>query len=210
MRYISLMSGGIDSPAATHMMLKRGAEVFILNMDNRPFGGDDELDKVDRIAMQLSKVHPGKVRLLRAKHGINLQAFYDNSNRKYMCILCKKSMLMVADIICTNMGLDGIIMGDSMGQVASQTLPNMAAVSAGIKNPILRPLIGLDKLDIEKIAKEAGTFDISIERTVGCTAAPRYPITHAVVERLQEEAEKADHRRTVKEVADSVYEVDLG
>ena len=209
MRYLSLMSGGIDSPAATHLMLKKGAEVLILNMDNRPFGGDDELDKVDRIARKLSDLHPGNVKLLRAKHGINLQSFFDNSNSKYMCILCKKAMLMVADAICTDMGLDGIIMGDSMGQVASQTLPNMAAVSAGIKNPIIRPLIGLDKLDIEEIARESGTFEISIERTVGCTAAPKYPITHAVADRLREEAEKADYLRTVREVADSVQEVDL-
>jgi thiamine biosynthesis protein ThiI len=209
MEYISLMSGGIDSPAATHMMLKKEAKVQILNMDNRPFGGDDELNKVDRIAQQLSKLHPGKVTLLRAKHGINLQSFFDHSNRKYMCILCKKAMLMVADIVCTERELDGIIMGDSMGQVASQTLPNMSAVSAGIKNHIIRPLIGLDKLDIEKIAKEAGTFDISIERTVGCTAAPKHPITHAVHKRLVEEAEKADYLQTIEEVAGSVHEISL-
>lgn len=209
MEYISLMSGGIDSPAATHMMLKRGANISILNMDNRPFGGDDELDKVDRIAIQLSKLHPGQVKLFRAKHGINLQSFFDNSNRKYMCILCKKAMLLVADVFCTNERLDGIIMGDSMGQVASQTLPNMAAVSAGVKNPIIRPLVGLDKVDIEKIAKEAGTFEISIERTVGCTAAPKHPITHAIAARLFEEAEKADYKRTVEEVAESLYEVAL-
>lgn len=209
MRYVSLMSGGIDSPAATHMMLKKGAEVRILNMDNRPFGGDDELTKVEEIAGQLAKIHPGKVRLYRARHGMNLTGFFENSNPKYMCILCKKAMLMVADQLCTEWGFDGIIMGDSMGQVASQTLPNMAAVSAGIRNHIQRPLIGLDKLDIEEIGKEAGTFEISIRRTEGCTAAPKHPITHAIAERLQEEAEKGSIMENVKKVTASVEEVPL-
>lgn len=207
MKYISLMSGGIDSPTATHLMLKRGADVSILNMDNRPFGGDDELEKVDEITRRLSKLHPGQVRLYRGKHGVNLGSFSEMSNPKYMCILCKKAMLMVADLLCTKLECDGIIMGDSMGQVASQTLPNMAAVSTGVTNPIIRPLIGLDKLDIEKIARESGTFEISIKRTVGCTAAPKHPITHAIIERLNEEAEKAHIQDTVKRVFDSVEEI---
>ncbi len=209
MRLLSLMSGGIDSPVATHMMLENGYSIDILNMDGGPFSSGEELEKVEEIARKLESLHPGKVTLLRADHGLSLEAFSEGSNPKYMCILCKKAMLMVADLICDKNDLRGIVMGDSLGQVASQTLPNMAAVSAGIKHPILRPLIGFDKLDIESIAKKIGTFDISIRRTVGCTAAPKHPITHAISKRLEDEARKASIQDTVRKVVESVREIPL-
>ncbi len=209
MRLLSLMSGGIDSPVATHLMLKKQHDIFILNMDGGPFSSNDESNKVEDIARQLSSLHPNKVKLLRADHGLNLTAFRTHSNPKYMCILCKKAMLMVSDLVCDRYDLKGIIMGDSMGQVASQTLPNMAAVSGGIRHHIIRPLIGFDKLDIEKIAKEIGTFEISIRRTDGCTAAPKHPITNAISERLEQEAKKASIKETVIRSADSVREIPL-
>jgi thiamine biosynthesis protein ThiI len=190
-------------------MLKKGHHIKLLNMDGNRFSSEEENRKVERIAMKLLELHPGRVTLLRADHGINLGSFKENSNPKYMCILCKKAMLMVADLVCDRFQLEGIVMGDSLGQVASQTLPNMAAVSRGIRHPIIRPLIGFDKLDIEHIAKEAGTYDISIKATTGCTAAPRHPITNAISDRLEEEARKASIVKTVTESADSVRIIDL-
>jgi thiamine biosynthesis protein ThiI len=209
MRFITLMSGGIDSPVATYLMLRTGAHVNILNMDNRPFGEDDELEKVDRLASRLKELFPKQVKLFRGPHGLSLGAFVENSNPKYTCVLCKKAMLTLADKLCSEWDCSGIILGDSMGQVASQTLPNLAAVSAGIKNHIIRPLIGLDKVDIEKIAKEIGTFEISIQRTTGCTATPRFPITKADSVQLKKEAEKADLQAVLEEVMSKVHEVDL-
>jgi thiamine biosynthesis protein ThiI len=208
-KFIALISGGIDSPVAAHMMLKRGLTGILLNMDNSPFSGDDESEKVNEIAKKLAEIHPGKVRLLRAPHGINLKSFAERSNEKYMCILCKKAMIGLADRLCDREKADLIVLGDSLGQVASQTLPNLAAVSAGITHPIVRPLIGFDKLDIEKIGKEIGTFDISIQRTHGCTAAPRYPITHADNEKLLQEAEKGNLQEIMDDVLNGVVEVDL-
>jgi len=209
MRYIALMSGGIDSPVATYLMLKTGAEVRILNMDNRPFGESDELEKVEELARRLKELFPDQIRLFRAPHGTFLSAFKEHSNPKYTCVLCKKGMLNLADLLCDRWDCQGIIMGDSMGQVASQTLPNMAAVSAGIRHHIVRPLIGFDKVDIEGIGKEIGTFDISIKRTTGCTATPRFPITKADAEQVAREAEKAGFDELLKKVADGVIEVDI-
>jgi thiamine biosynthesis protein ThiI len=204
------MSGGIDSPTATHLMLKRGNEAFILNMDNDPFLGPEESRKVERLARRLAELHPGKVRLFRAPHGINLSAFKAHSNLKYTCILCKRAMLRVADILCDRVDAEIIVMGDSMGQVASQTLYNMAAVSRGTRHPIVRPLIGMDKLDIEHISREVGLFEISIGKTEGgCKAVPRFPIIAAESARLEEEAEKADLENTARKVADSIIEVAL-
>ncbi|MBN1539506.1 MAG: tRNA 4-thiouridine(8) synthase ThiI [Candidatus Thermoplasmatota archaeon] len=203
------MSGGIDSPVATYLMLKAGAGIMILNMDTRPFGGEDEVEKVTGLASRLKEFFPDRVRLFRAPHGIFLSSFRDHSNRRYMCILCKKAMLDLADLLCDRWDLDGIVTGDSMGQVASQTLHNMAAVSAGVRHPIIRPLIGLDKLDIERIGKEIGTFDISIRRTNGCNAAPRFPITKADNIFLQREWTKASPHASMEQVAANVVELDL-
>ncbi|MGA1821106.1 MAG: tRNA 4-thiouridine(8) synthase ThiI [Thermoplasmatota archaeon] len=209
MRFIGLISGGIDSPVASHLMLEKGLEAVLLNMDNSPFSGDDESEKVNEIARRLTHLHPGRVRLLRAPHGLSLKSFAENSNEKYMCILCKKAMIGLADRLCGRENADFIVLGDSLGQVASQTLPNLAAVSAGITHPIVRPLIGFDKLDIEKIARDIGTFEISIRRTHGCTAAPRYPITHAENDKLLEEAGKGNLEEIMDEVLKSIVEVDL-
>jgi thiamine biosynthesis protein ThiI len=178
-------------------------------MDNHPFGEYDEMEKVDRLAARLKELYPEQVRLFRGPHGLSLGAFVERANPKYTCVLCKKAMLNLADKLCEEWDCSGIILGDSMGQVASQTLPNLAAVSAGIRNPIIRPLIGLDKVDIEKIAKEIGTFDISIERTTGCTATPKFPITKADAAQLKKEAEKADLFNVLEEVMSKVHEVDL-
>ncbi len=209
MRFVALMSGGIDSPVAAYLMLKKGAEIRILNMDNRPWGEVDEIEKVDEIAKRLHELFPGRVRLFRAPHGLSLSSFRDNCNVKYTCILCKKAMLNLADMMCDIWEADGIVMGDSLGQVASQTLPNLAAVSAGIRHHIIRPLIGLDKEDIEKIAKEIRTFDISIRRTTGCTATPKHPITHARSELLELEAMKGGLQSIKEEVASHILEVEL-
>lgn len=209
MRFIGLISGGIDSPVAAHLMLDKGLEGILFNMDNSPFSGDDESEKVNEIAKRLSDLHPGRVRLMRAPHGLSLKSFSDNSNEKYMCILCKKAMIGLADRLCKRENADFIVLGDSLGQVASQTLPNLAAVSAGITHPIVRPLIGFDKLDIEKIGKEIGTFEISIRKTHGCTSAPRYPITYADNEKLLQEAEKGQLLEIMDDVQQGIVEVDL-
>jgi thiamine biosynthesis protein ThiI len=210
MRFVSLMSGGIDSPTATHLILKRGNEAFILNMDNDPFLGPEESKKVERLARKLAEIHPGKVMLFRAKHGINLSAFKAHSNLKYTCILCKRAMLRVADILCDRVDAEIIVMGDSMSQVASQTLYNMAAVSRGNRHPIVRPLIGMDKLDIEHISREEALFFISIGKTEGgCLAVPRFPIIAADLARHEEEAEKADLENVVKTVAGTIREVKI-
>jgi thiamine biosynthesis protein ThiI len=178
-------------------------------MDNRPWGEEDEILKVNELAKRLLELFPGKVRLFRAPHGLSLSSFRENCNEKYTCILCKKAMLNLADMMCHRWDAQGIIMGDSLGQVASQTLPNLAAVSAGIGHHIIRPLIGMDKVDIEKVAKDIKTFEISIRRTTGCTATPRHPITNAKPDLLDEEAGRGHLHRIKDDVASRIVEVHL-
>jgi len=209
MRFISLMSGGIDSPVATHLVLGKGHEVIVLNMDNRPLGSDEETVKVLELASILARLHQGRVRLFRAPHGRSLCAFKERAQPRYTCLLCKRAMLLTADALCERTGSDGIIMGDSMGQVASQTLENMAAVSQGIERPIIRPLIGFDKVEIEDIARRIGTFDVSSRTVQGCTAAPPHPILKAPPWRLQDEAIKSGIEDLVRSVLEDAAEVPI-
>ena len=96
-------------------------------------------------------------------------------------------LLRYAEKIAEKESASAIIMGDSLGQVASQTLKNINTIEQSIKIPVLRPLIGFDKEDIIKIAKEIGTYDLSILPTVGCKAVPDNPVTQAKLEKILEE-----------------------
>ena len=210
MKFVSLLSSGIDSPVATHLMLRAGHEALLLHMDGGRFYPPEENEKARMLADKLSSIHPKKVRLFRSPHEISLSSFSDNANRKYTCLLCKKSMMKVADGLCDMEGASFIVMGDSLGQVASQTLLNLAAVSAGIGHHIIRPLIGFDKIEIERIAREIGTYEISSRDIGSCKAAPRYPITKAEPARLEEEAEKGGLSTSSEKVLEGTEEVTLG
>jgi len=185
--FIGLISGGIDSPVAVNMMLEMGHFGHLLNMDAMPHAEEAEFEKVKRVVRRLSELHPGRLRFYTAPHGLFLTRFIERGDPRYTCLLCKRSMLRLADRLCSEWGAEFIVTGDSMGQVASQTLPNMAALSMGIEHPVIRPLVGLDKVEIEDIARDIGTYQISSPTTVGCTAAPRHPVIKVDPELLLKE-----------------------
>ena len=180
----ALISGGIDSPVAAHIMSNIGAEVILLHMDNRPYADDESTKKVMAIAEQLRDVTGKELPLYVASHGLSQKRISETCETSYQCVMCKRHMLKTAVEFNKSVNSEGIIMGDSLGQVASQTLRNLKAVSRGIGMPILRPLIGYDKIEIEALAKDIGTYDISIRRSDGCTIVPSKPITEADLEKI--------------------------
>ncbi len=197
-RFVCLVSGGIDSPAAAYLMLKRGVEVELLHMDNSPYSDEDQIQKVQEIREQLEIVTDKHIELTIAPHGRN-QALLENNCRKgFQCVLCKRLMLMVAVEHAKKVGASAVITGESLGQVASQTIQNLRAESMGIEFPIIRPLIGLDKIEIEGIAKKAGTYDISIRTASVCKMVPTRPITMARMESVQEQESKVDLSEMVR------------
>lgn len=112
-------------------------------------------------------------------------------------------MQRTARELAKKLGADGIIMGDSLGQVASQTLKNIRSENIELNFPVARPLIGLDKLEIEAIAKEIGTFEISIRPTNGCTIVPTRPITEASPDKVVRMSTDIDLDALAKKCADS-------
>ncbi len=173
------MSGGIDSPVAAYVMAQRGAEIVLLHMDNRPYADDRTLDRVNRLAAQLRKVTGQEMPLYSAPHGPNQDKIAEVCDRHYQCVMCKRTMQRTARELGRELGCTAIVMGDSLGQVASQTLTNICGENLGLNWPVVRPLIGWDKLEIEAVAEKIGTYELSILPATGCTIVPVHPVTEA-------------------------------
>lgn len=199
MKLVSLISGGIDSPVATYLMMKQGAEVIVLHLDNRPFTDEKQLDKSLKLVKHLENLFDKSIKTFFVPHGNNQVAFARNCRRNLQCVLCRRMMLRIAAKIVEREGADGILTGESLGQVASQTLQNIHATNQAVKTPIMRPLIGMDKVEIIDIARRIGTYDLSILPGLCCTIVPDKPSTAAKLEDVYREEEKVEIGSLVEE-----------
>lgn len=204
-KVVALLSGGIDSPVAAFLMMKRGCEVIALHFNNYPYtGGSNE--KVMKIIHKLEEYSPSKLKYFEASYGDYLKSCIEDAPVRLTCVLCKTGMYKIAEKIAERDGALAIVDGSSLGQVASQTLPNLLATRYVTKMPVLSPLIGLDKIEIESIGKKIGTFDISILPAPECTAVPRYPETNADLKQFLEVLEEIDFEEKIEEVVSSLTE----
>lgn len=192
MKCVSLVSSGIDSPVATFLLSKTIDEIVLVHADNRPFTDDRELEKYVSLAKLLKTQGVPVEKAYIVSHGPALSSFQQRCERRFICVFCKRMMLRYAEKIAKNEGAEAIIMGDSLGQVASQTLHNIQVIEQAVTIPVLRPLIGFDKDDVVQIAKNIGTYDLSIAPSVGCTAVPSKPATKATVEQMISEEKNID------------------
>lgn len=185
-KVISLISSGIDSPVATFLMIKRGCSVTLLNFNTYPYSSGSN-DKILKIYQKLKEYSAGaKLTLYQVDYGDYLHKCIDEAPDRMTCVLCKSGMYQIAERLAKDENALAIVDGSSLGQVASQTLPNILATRYSTLMPVLSPLIGLDKVEIENIAKKIGTYDISILPDSGCSAVPRHPETHAELSQVLE------------------------
>lgn len=175
-KVLVLISGGIDSPVAAWMMMKRGCPVTLLHFDSRPYA--DAINQSIRCAEVLSEWTSGRkidFITIPIQKGIEkIQAHYPRAT----CILCRRLMYRIAAEVMEKEGAQGIVTGYSMGQVASQTAENILAEQAAIGVPVFHPLIAMDKSEIIDLARKIGTYGVTLE-TKSCTAVPNKPMTRA-------------------------------
>jgi thiamine biosynthesis protein ThiI len=198
MNFLSLVSSGIDSPVATYLFCNIAENMILLHADYRPYTDDRELNKFKSLSKHLKKITGVKLKPIIIPHGDNLSIYKKNCDNKYTCIFCKRMLLRYADKVAEEEKSRAIIMGDSLGQVASQTLINLKVIENSVRIPILRPLIGLDKEEIIKIAKKIGTYNLSISESDGCSAVPKKPSTKTITDRFLIEENKLDIQKMVK------------
>lgn len=188
-------------------MAEAGAEIILLHMDNRPYADDRVIQNVMKIAEQLRKVTGQEVPLYSAPHGASQKVIAEKIDHLYQCVLCKHAMQLTAKALCQKLGAKAIVMGDSLGQVASQTLLNIKSEVKGVDFPILRPLIGYDKLEIIEIAEKIGTMELSNLPAVGCTVVPKKVVTESDITKAQEYYEITDMENLAATCAENAKRV---
>jgi tRNA uracil 4-sulfurtransferase len=181
-----MLSGGIDSPVAGYLMMKRGVRIDAIHFFSPPYTSDNALQKVKELANELTKFG-ANVRLHVIPFTDLQVAVKDNVPDNMSMTSTRRMMMKVADKVREEVGALGIVTGESLGQVASQTLESLTAINDVTSTPILRPLIAADKLDIIKIAKEIGTYETSIQPFEDCCTifTPASPKTKPKLEKVQ-------------------------
>jgi len=187
-----LVSGGIDSPVAAWLLMRKGVEPVFSYFDNYPLCDQAaEGIAVDAIRKVCEAVGLEEARLYVVSHSPDLQDILSNCPVKYACILSRRIMFRVAEQIALREGCQAIVTGDALGQKASQTLQNIVAADSVLTNvQVLRPLVGMNKMQIEQCARKIGTYPISIRPGVATCGVPTdNPSTSAKRDRLREAEE---------------------
>ena len=189
-RVACMLSGGIDSPVAAWMLARRGCEVIGVHFMSPPYTGQPALYKVERLAGKLSR-WTGRLPLYEVPFTDCQLAIRDNAPADYFTVLMRRSMMRIALKIAKKEECGAIVTGESLGQVASQTLSAIQCTDAVSDMPVFRPLIGSDKVEISERAAKIDTFDISIEPYEDCCTifTPKHPKTKPTLEEI-ENAEK--------------------
>ncbi len=199
---ISLVSGGIDSPVSTYMAMRRGIKPICVFMNPSPLVDKRTEDRALETIKVLSGLVGEDLKTYFVPYGEVLMELIKVKDSALGCVLCKRMMYRTAEIIAEKERAKAIVTGESLGQVASQTLDNLATISKAISIPVLRPLISMDKNEIIKIARKIGTYEISIMPANCCLGPPLKPSTSATPER----AEKAENEIEVERLAEEMAE----
>ena len=201
-RALLLLSGGIDSPVAGYMIAKRGVEIDALYFHTYPFTSERANEKVKALKEKLEE-YCGKIKL----YSINIldvhKSIKQHCREDETTILARRFMMRIAEKIALEQGIDMLITGESLGQVASQTMKSMAVIENAIDMPILKPVIGMDKTEIIDIARQIGTYETSILPYDDCCSvfAPKNPIIRPKLQAIL----KSESNLDIEELIEKVY-----
>ena len=202
-RTLALLSGGIDSPVACWMIMKRGSQVEFVTFHSAPYTPPETVAKVEGIAALLNTFQR-PARLAACNLAEMQKLIRDNCDPRLRTVLHRRMMVRIAAKVAERFKAGALVTGDALGQVASQTLCNMSVIDQASPMLILRPTVGMDKLETIHIAEKIGSFELSsVQVPDSCTVfAPSRPTTRADLEKvIREEARIPDWEKVVEEIA---------
>ena len=205
-----LLSGGIDSPVAGYMMAKRGMRVKALHFHSYPNTSDAAKQKVIDLAKIIAPYTAG-VALYTVSVTHIQEAIHRDCPEEAMITILRRFMMRIANLMCEKTGPQAIITGESLGQVASQTVESLTTSNAVAEYPVLRPLIAFDKLDIISIAEKIGTYETSVLPYEDCCTVflPRFPLIRPQLEKIEKFESKLDVDGLIAEAMNTIEKIKI-
>ena len=206
-----LISGGIDSPVASYMMAKRGLELMAVHFASPPYTSQRAEEKVIELLERVAR-YSGRLKLYIVPFTKIQEQIREKCNEDYFTIIMRRFMMEIAQSIAKDKGAQALITGESLGQVASQTIGAIGCTDAVCNMPVFRPLIGMDKEEIIEISRKIDTFDISIQPYEDCCTVftPKHPRTRPVAEKVEQEQNRIeDSAALIAEAIQNVRVLDV-
>lgn len=195
-----LISGGLDSPVAAWMMAKRGVELTAVHFASPPYTSELAREKVRRLLRKVAE-YAGRIRFVTVNLTRLQEEIRDKCPQELSTVILRRYMLRGAQRVAQEEGCSALVTGESLGQVASQTIQAIACTDAVATMPVFRPLIGADKSEIVKVAYQIGTYDISIEPYEDCCTifTPKHPRTKPILHFVEEGEQAIDGEALLEE-----------
>ena len=206
-----LLSGGIDSPVAGYQLMKRGVKICAVHFQSPPYTGELAKDKVLQLARELA-AYGGSLRVYLVPFTRVQLEIHEKCPDGLGTLITRRFMMRIAEKIARQFGAQALITGESLGQVASQTMEALGCTDAVVNMPVFRPLIGLDKIEITDIAEKIGTYETSILPYEDCCTVftPRHPVTKPKLDTMPEAEGKLDIDALVDEAVANTEYVTVG
>lgn len=195
-----MLSGGIDSPVAGYMMAKRGLVVDCIHYVSPPYTSERARLKVEKLCEEMTE-YCGDIIFYCVPFTEIQEALRDNCPEQYFTVLMRRLMVKIANKICARDGYGAIITGESLAQVASQTLPALYCTNAAAEFPVFRPVIGMDKIEITEISRKIGTYETSIMPYEDCCTvfSPKHPRTKPKFDEVLDAESSYDFDKMIEE-----------
>ena len=200
-----LISGGIDSPVASYMMAKRGLELTAVHFASPPYTSIRAEEKVVELLERVAK-YSGRIKMFTVPFTEIQEQIREKCKEDYFTIIMRRFMMEIAEEVARRNGCHALITGESLGQVASQTLKAIECTDNACDMPVFRPLIGMDKEEIISISRKIDTFEVSIQPYEDCCTVftPKHPKTRPVLAEVLREQNKLDCRELVERAVEGV------
>ncbi|MDD3862993.1 MAG: tRNA 4-thiouridine(8) synthase ThiI, partial [Clostridia bacterium] len=206
-----LLSGGIDSPVAGYLMAKRGLTINALHFFSFPYTSVAAKEKVIELAKKLT-AYAGNIKIFMVPFSKIQEQIHINCSEHYMITIMRRIMMRIAEKICEQNFFKGIITGESLGQVASQTIESITVINNALKTiPVLRPVIALDKFEIVNIAKEINTYNTSILPYEDCCTAflPKNPVIKPTIVEAEKQENYLQMDKLINEAIEAIEIIQL-